>query len=265
MIIAQLTDFHLVAPGERLQGRVDTNAMFTAAIEALNRLVPAPDVVLMTGDLTDHGTAAEYEVLRRALAAVQMPYYLIPGNHDDRAALRAAFQDQAYWPVTGPMCYVVDTHPVRLLALDTVVAGASHGLIDDGQLAWLAAQLAAAPGRPTVIFMHHPPFAVGTTMDRIGCVNGGALEKVIEGHPQVERVICGHCHRPIQRRWANTLVSIAPATGHQVALSLQGAGESLTLEPPAIQLLVWLAGERCLVNHTVYVDDFGGPGPVLGG
>src|SRR5467141_4071755 len=91
MIVIQLSDPHIVAPGELLYGRVDTAEFLARSVAEINRLDPLPDVVVMTGDLVDHGNPAEYEHLRRLLAPLAMPIFVIPGNHDAREPLRAAF------------------------------------------------------------------------------------------------------------------------------------------------------------------------------
>src|SRR5260221_7375499 len=116
MLIAQLTDMHIKPPGRRAYGIVDTEAFLRAAVAHLVAQRPAPDVVLLTGDLVDAGLAEEYALLRDILAPISCPIYLIPGNHDDRAALCAAFPDHAYLPRDGGFIqYVVDAHPVRLI------------------------------------------------------------------------------------------------------------------------------------------------------
>src|SRR5467141_267282 len=91
MIVIQLSDPHIVAPGELLYGRVDTAEFLARSVAEINRLDPLPDVAVMTGDLVDHGNPAEYEHLRRLLAPLAMPIFVIPGNHDAREPLRAAF------------------------------------------------------------------------------------------------------------------------------------------------------------------------------
>jgi 3',5'-cyclic AMP phosphodiesterase CpdA len=226
-------------------------------------LVPRPDVVLATGDLVDVGTAEEYRHLRELLAPLPMPVFLIPGNHDDRAALSAVFADHAYLPRDGGFLqYAVEGYPLRLIGLDTHVPGSGAGLMCERRLAWLDARLGEAPARPTLIFMHHPPFATGIDhMDAIGLGGADLMAAVVGRHPQVERVVCGHLHRPIQVRWAGTVACSAPSTAHQVVLDLAPAAPSVfNFEPPAILLHVW--DERLgLVTHTSYVGDFGGPHP----
>ena len=257
MLIAQITDTHIKPDGVLAYRRIDTAAFLARAVDHLLHQDPRPDVVLATGDLVDAGTVAEYERLRRLLAPLPMPVYLIPGNHDDREAMRRVFADHSYLPREGFMHYVIDGGPVRLIALDTLLPGSGGGVMDGERLAWLDARLGEAPTRPTLIFMHHPPFKTGIAyMDTIGLEGADALAGVVRRHPQVERVVCGHLHRSIQARWAGTVATTAPSTAHQVALDVrEDADLGFTLEPPGYALHLWRDGLG-LVSHVVTVGDY---------
>jgi Icc protein len=263
MLIAQLTDLHIKPPGRVAYGVVDTAAMLRAAVADLMAQPSPPDAVLLTGDLTDAGRSDEYALLRELLAPIRCPIYVIPGNHDDRAALRAGFADHAYLPPgDGFIQYAVDDHPVRLIGLDTTIPGEAGGVLCADRLAWLDATLAAGRDRPTVVFLHHPPFPTGIAhMDKIGLEGAAALAAVIRRHPQVERVLAGHLHRSIQARWAGTLASTAPSPAHQVLLDLRpDAPAGFTLEPPGYQLH-WFTPDAGIVSHTVTIGQFPGPYP----
>jgi 3',5'-cyclic-AMP phosphodiesterase len=263
MLIAQITDFHLKAKGELAYGVIDTASCLTAAVAALAALKPAPDVVVGTGDLTDTGRPEDYEYLRELLAPLDMPVYLIPGNHDEREAFRQAFGLDGYLPPAGFLHYAVEEYPLRLIGLDTVVPGEPGGLLCDERLAWLARTLAAAPDRPTVIIMHHPPFPTGIAhMDRMGLAGIERFAALLARHPQVERVLCGHLHRPIEARIGVCVIaSTAPSTAHQVALDLRPDGPSaFTMEPPGYQLHLWRPGSG-MISHTALIGAFPGPYP----
>lgn len=262
MIVAQISDSHIVAPGVLLYGRVDTAGFLTRAVAALNRLDPPPDIVVLTGDLVDKGQPAEYEHLRALLAPLAMPVFVIPGNHDAREALRAAFGGDLYLPRDGFLQYAVEDHPVRLIALDTLIPGEGGGELCAERLLWLDRTLAAAPGRPTLVMMHHPPFATGIArMDRAGLRGSDAFAAIIARHPQVERILCGHLHRAIDRRFAGTIAGTAPSTAHQIRLDLRaGAPLRFMFEPPGYQLHLWRDG--ALVSHTASIGDWPGPYPL---
>jgi 3',5'-cyclic AMP phosphodiesterase CpdA len=228
------------------------------AVDHLNALRPRPDVVLATGDLADEGRVDEYERLRTILERLAMPAYLIPGNHDDRANLRTAFDHHAYLGQNGPFFqYTIEDWPLRLIALDTLVPGSGGGRLCADRLAWLDGRLLEAPERPTLIFMHHPPFVTGIgSMDGMGLDGIEALATVIRRHPQVERIVAGHLHRPIVRRFAGTVACTCPATAHQVALDLPPATRlAMVMEPPACMLHVWLGEELGLVTHVSLIGD----------
>jgi Icc protein len=257
MLIAQITDTHIKPEGSLAYGRVDTSAFLARAVDHILHLDPRPDVVLGTGDLVDGGTPSEYARLRHLLSPLPMPVYLIPGNHDDRDALREVFADYPQMPREGFIQYVVDDGPLRLIAVDTLIPGQSGGCVDAERLRWLDAQLSAAPSKPTMIFMHHPPFKTAIQfMDSIGLEGADAMAEVVRRHPQVERVVCGHLHRSIQSRWAGTVATTAPATAHQVDLDIrEEVGLAISMEPPGYALHLWRP-DIGLVSHVLHVGDF---------
>ncbi len=201
MVIAQITDTHIRRKGRPLYGVIDTAKHLRRCIEHVNRLEPRPDVVLATGDLTDGGKPKEYRRLRKLLDEVAAPVLVIPGNHDDREGLRAEFSDYPHVAATGRYFqYVVDDYPVRLIALDSTEPGRPGGFLDDARLDWLAARLAERRDRPTLVFMHHPPFQTGIrAMDALGFIGVERFGEIIERCGHVERIVAGHKHSSITR------------------------------------------------------------------
>ena len=270
MLIAQISDPHIVAAGklfrgpvqgtapggERISHEFDTAAFLARSVAALNALVPRPDIVVLTGDLVDHGAPEEYVHLRQLLAPLQMPCFVIPGNHDGREALRQAFRTDGYLPDDGFLQYAVEDYPVRLVALDTLVEGKGGGELCQDRLRWLDRTLAAQPNRPTAVLMHHPPFATGISyMDGHGLDNAAGLAEIVARHPQIERILCGHLHRAIDRRFAGTVAGTAPSTAHQIRLNLLPDSRiSFVFEPPGYQLHLWQDGR--LTTHTAVIGDW---------
>ena len=262
MIVAQLSDPHIVAVGELLYGRVDTAQFLARAVAEINRLDPLPDVVVVTGDLVDHGAPAEYEHLRVLLAPLRMPLFVIPGNHDAREALRQAFGADGYLPAEGFLQFAIEEFPVRLVALDTLLPGDNRGVLCAERRGWLEATLVAARERPTLLLMHHPPFTTGIDfMDRFRLADAAALAEIVARHPQIERILCGHLHRAIDHRFAGTVAGTAPSTAHQLRLNLSpNAPLRFMFEPLGYQLHVWRE-DGGLVSHTAVFGDWAGPYP----
>jgi len=260
MLLAQISDLHIGAAGSAMDVHAHTAEHLARAVEHLNRMDPSPDAVLCTGDLVDEGSPAEYARLAELLTPLRAPYYLVAGNHDDRENLRAAFAHRGYFPAEGFLQYAIDLGPLRVLALDTNVPGAPGGLLCAARLAWLEARLAEEPSRPTIVMQHHPPFRTGMQqMDTMILDGMEAMADVVRKHPQVERIVCGHLHRPITRRVGGTLAMTCPSTAHQVELDLRARGRlAVITEPPACLLHTW-SEDLGLVSHTSYIGDFGTP------
>ncbi|TDV38323.1 3',5'-cyclic AMP phosphodiesterase CpdA [Paraburkholderia caballeronis] len=265
MLLAQISDLHVKPPGALAYRRVDTAASLARCIAKLNALTPRPDAVIMTGDLVDRGTPEEYAHLKSLLAALELPYYLLVGNHDAREPLRAAFAERSELRAGGEFVqYAADVGPLRVIALDSMQPGQSAGALCDTRLDWLAAQLEDARGRPTIVALHHPPFDCGIAhMDAIRLAPEAStrLEALVAQYPNVERVICGHVHRPMFVRFGGTIASAVPAPAHQVTLDLRADGPSaFSLEPPAFALHRY-DPRTGIVTHHAYVDDADGPYP----
>ena len=261
-LLAQVSDMHIKAGGKLSYRVVDTESSLARCVAHVMKLPQVPDAILFTGDLTDFGKPEEYDNLARLLAPLPMPVFLMPGNHDDPGTMRAKFPAHAYLRQrAGRLDYVVDDFPVRIVALDSTVPQASGGVIDDAQLAWLDGTLARS-GKPTIVALHHPPFWTGIGhMDNIGLANPDSLERVIAKHRHVERVLSGHLHRTIFKRFGGTIASTSPSPSHQVALDLHDdAASRFMMEPPGFQLHLWREGTG-VVSHTVAIGEFAGPYP----
>ncbi len=261
VLVAQLSDPHVVAPGERWQGRVDTTGMLRAALVSVLACRPRPEALLLTGDLVASGQPQEYEALASVLEVWPGPLYLLPGNHDDRAALRAAFPQHAWLGAEGPVQYAVMLADRRLLVLDTQVPGEEFGALDAPQLDWLAGQLEAHAGERLWIAMHHPPFRLEVPgLDALGLHRGAhELERMLRAHGGVEQIICGYVHRSVDRLFGGALASCAPSTAYQHQLDWQGERPlAFNLEPAGYRLYA-LASGGGVAAHTVFAAQYAGP------
>jgi 3',5'-cyclic-AMP phosphodiesterase len=251
VIVAHLTDLHLrVGPDDAGSARA-----LAAAVGALAALDPAPGAVLLTGDLTETGDPRAYARLRELLAPLAAPVHPIPGNHDDRDALRAAFADHpGLTGDDGYVQYVAPCGPLRIVLCDTQLPGSDGGRLDGERRAWLAAQLDAEPQTPTLLAMHHPPILTGIDrFDAIGLPDGDrdALAALLRERPQVVAgVASGHIHRALTGAIAGVPVVVAPSAWRQAALDLRpDAPIELGDDRPGYALHV-VTGDAALVTHT---------------
>ena len=260
MLIAQLTDSHIRPEGALFADVVDTLAMLESAVDTVLALSPRPDVVLVTGDLTNDGEPEAYAAIRPTLARLPMPVYAIPGNHDDREAMLALNGVASIGAGSAFRQYAVDLDDLRLVALDSNVPGKPHGELCAERLDWLEAELAATADRPVLIMVHHPPAETGIGfMDRIGLVPDERLDSIIGRHAtRIQRIVCGHIHRAIFYSWQGVPVSVAPGVAHHVILALEGEEPAFVMEPPGFHLHHWSKAGG-LVTHQVPIGAYPGP------
>lgn len=183
MRLVQITDAHLHA---------DVTTRSRAGVPWLHfqRVLAAaaaerPDVIVVTGDISQDETAASYTLAKEALAGLPCPWFWLPGNHDQVAFMCAEH----------PLLDEVDLQQWRLLLLNTQVPGQPFGELGSEQLMALTTRL-EEDDRPTLIAMHHPPVDVGADwMDAIGLQDREAFWQVLSASPQVKVVLFGHAHQ----------------------------------------------------------------------
>jgi len=246
LLIAQISDTHILArAADHPAAQLRANCL-RRCIADINQ--QRPDAVIFTGDTVQHGQADEYAQLRQLLAPLEAPLYLIPGNRDDNEMLRTAFADQAYLPINGDFLhYTVEDYALRLVAIDSTSPGERKGVFCPARQAWLDAKLSEQPNRPTLLFIHHPPFDVADHY--VGGYRrpeeAAALTDVVSRHSQVMGMLCGHVHWPVERQWAGTSARIMPS----IAVDLRkGVDETEAREQP-IYMLHRLSEETGLVSQ----------------
>jgi len=258
MLIAHISDFHVFAD------RPETFLVRPDAAEAARRVVadmaafcPAIDAVAFTGDLVDGGSAENYALLLRLLSPLSVPIFVVPGNHDGREHLRAAFAKRLPFEDEEFLHYETECRGIRILALDTLVAGRIEGCLCEKRLAWIAARLSRRTSQPLLVAMHHPPFATGlAALDEMALVEGAErLFEMLNDWPATVRILCGHIHRPAHGVFRRHFVAIAGSPAFQVDLDLapDAAEPGLVREPYAYFIHRLDAGGDFTV-HSRYVE-----------
>jgi len=243
-LLLQLSDLHLGSdPSE-----VDPLDSLRAAVDAVAALADRPDALLVSGDLSDDGSARSYEQAAELLGELGLPIHVLAGNHDDRAAMRKVFG----LPGDGdePINYSTDLGPLRLLALDSTRPGEDGGELSEETLGWLDAELAREPAAPTILALHHPPLVTALPPFDGICLSAAeraGLAAVLERHPQLRRVVCGHIHRTIVAELGGRAVLAIPSVYRQARLEFRSGGFALSEDPAGFALHAW-TGED-LASH----------------
>lgn len=196
MIIAQISDTHIALDTPDAGQRVRD---FEVTIADINALDPAPDVIVHTGDVVHNGRQDEYAQAVRILARARAPVYVIPGNKDDRASLRAAFAPRGYLsPGSDFVQYAIGDYPVRLIAVDTLNLSSNKGAFCPERAERLIRLIDAETTRPIAVLAHHPPFEVKVGPDPINFETSGMmmrLRQTLRHSDRVVAVFSGHVHR----------------------------------------------------------------------
>lgn len=263
VLIAHISDLHITPPATLAYGRVDTDAALRRTIGTLNRMMPQPDLVVISGDIANSALPEEYEHAAKLLAMLQAPFAAIPGNHDRRIPMRKVFPDSTYGAVDDPLNATRAVRGLDILLLDSTIADVPHGELDEPTLSWLDRALGASATRPALLFLHHPPFDTGIVYtDTMRLRNAGSLAAVLRRHPRALLVAAGHVHRSAQTVFAGISATICPAGEQAVTLAFEPRWpEVFRIEPPALHLHAWIPGEGfgSMVTYVVPIGEFPGP------
>ncbi len=211
MIIAQISDTHIALDAPDSDRRLRDFALTVADI---NTLDPAPDVIVHTGDIVHNGRQDEYAEAAAILAAARAPVYVLAGNKDDRANLRAAFSASGYLaPDSAFIDYAVDGYPVRLIALDTLNLGSNKGDFCAERAGRLIDLIDADTTKPLAVFTHHPPFEVMVGPDQLHFETPemmSRLRRALQHSGRVVAVFSGHVHRAAEGHVGSIPATVMP-------------------------------------------------------
>lgn len=196
ILVAQLTDTHLFADETLTMKGFPTVCSFQTVLEQVRQLQPQPDLLLLTGDLSQDETIVSYEQLRDRITPLSIPAYWIPGNHDQSLADMAQvlctdlISPEKYFQMGG----------WQFILLNSMLEQQVYGELATEVLEKLKQQLQTTPHLPTLIALHHPPLSIASPwMDAIGLQNRTELLAVLDRYPQVKLVIFGHIHQEFDR------------------------------------------------------------------
>lgn len=230
LLVAQITDTHLFADPNQEQKGIVTAKSLQFVIERVEQLQPQPDVLLLTGDLSQDETPESYRYLQSILHPLSIPAYWIPGNHDDLPLMEQILDREPIFPDKS-----FQLGSWQFILLNSAIHGCVHGKLSLPSLEWLEHQLQNANHSPTLIAIHHPPLFVNSAwMDNISLQNRDDLLAILNRHPQVRLVIFGHIHQEFSHERQGIHYFGTPSTCVQFAPNLDEFG--LDSLPPGFRL-----------------------------
>ncbi len=240
--IVQLTDLHVFAdPDARLFG-IPTRELLIDVVAHVRQHEGRVDHVVVTGDHTHDETPEACQALRQILEPWLDRLWQVPGNHDDRAVLRAAFADRIRGEGAARVNFSFTADRWLCLGLDTQLPGQVAGLMDEDQVGWIRRQLAEHEPDAVALFLHHPPVVMGSVwMDRIGLTGRELLQELIQEDARIRLVCCGHVHYESEHTVGAATVVTTPSTGLQFLP--EGDVTTFVAAPPAYRVIE-LSGDR---------------------
>jgi 3',5'-cyclic-AMP phosphodiesterase len=206
LLIAQITDTHLFSDSQNKMFDCPTNQTFAAVINTIANLQPPPDILLLTGDISQDETVASYQYAKSLIEPLKIPTYWLPGNHDQNI--------QSIRSLNGDYISAIKSFARsgwQFILLDSMVIQQPYGELSIAQLEFLTQQL--ENDLPTLVAVHHPAIACGLGyMDEIGLRNAADFWEVIDRHPQVKVILSGHIHQEFATQRHHVKVLGTPST-----------------------------------------------------
>lgn len=216
-MIVQISDTHIVERGRLLYDKADTARHLAETVSEINAMRPRPDAVLITGDLVERPGPETYGHFRDLVEPLQMPTFLMPGNHDDPQLMSEFFADTLMFPGRAPLYqYVIEDLACRVVMLNSHFDQSELPTFGPRRLAWLEKTLAESD-RPTLVAIHHPPMKTGVGfIDMAGSDWYREFGRAVNRNGHVIKVICGHGHLDLSGRIGRVPVQMVGAIAHQL-------------------------------------------------
>jgi 3',5'-cyclic-AMP phosphodiesterase len=253
-VIGHVSDLHL-------DGSDGAHARAARAAAYLATMADGLDGVLVTGDISDRGSPAEaavaddYAAARALFGALPVPTVFAPGNHDERTAFARVLLNRVGHEPGEPIDQLAEFAGLRLAVLDSVVPGEPYGCLRPQTLEWLDATLSATPVTPALVALHHPPVPLGLPwLDLIGLRDSAGLRQVIDRHPQVVAILCGHAHSAASSGFAGRPVRVAPGVRSSAALPWERSGGTMLTGAP-VGVSAHLVAAGSITTHVRYLPE----------
>ena len=240
--MVQISDPHVVVPEKQPVLGHNTAERLRAAVEAVNGLRPRPDLVILTGDLTNDEEEGSYLLVQSMLAQLKAPLYLAVGNHDARRPFRRIMMGEVN-PQSDPIHYTFRRNGYRFIVLDSLQEGKITGSVDKTQLSWLEDTLSDSSETFTIVCLHHPPVPTGVRwMDSMMLQQPDRLLRVLDRHPSVRWVLCGHVHHAFSINRGRITYLTAPSVSFQFRQDplpppAENPARLLSGEPPGFRIV----------------------------
>ena len=246
--ILQISDTHLFGDKNRKINGSNSYHNLKNVIHHVVSLEKTPDLIIVSGDLSQDCTFESYQHLANLLNRCGIKYYFCPGNHDDVDIINKVFDMN--WK-KDKVDYSFDLNGWSINVIDTSVYPDVGGELSDEQLKNLEKSLNQNKSKPTIVFMHHHPISINSKwLDNYILKNPEKFINIVKSNPQVKAVLFGHIHQVFEKSIDGTFYGSAPASCYQVVPKT----ETFTIEKlTAGYRLIELDGDK-FSSKVIWVD-----------
>jgi len=239
MIIVQLSDLHV--------GSQFLPEVFETVVKEVNEL--NPDVIVITGDLTNEGLMKEYEKCKSLLTKFNTKKIIsISGNHDYRNTGYLLFKKFFPFQTVNEL-----DDDVVLVTVGTARPDRNEGEVGYRQNLWLERTMKKYKDKVKIVAMHHHLIPIPDTgSDQLTVVDAGDILRTVLD-TQVDVVLCGHKHRPWAWNFGKlTVVNAGAATSERVRGLFENTYNILTVSNKKVQVdLKIVGGKRLHIDEIV--------------
>ncbi|MCR9195175.1 MAG: metallophosphoesterase [Hyphomonas sp.] len=253
MHIAILTDIHLTVE-KNVRQDIDPKRRLVEALDFISGLPISLDLIVVMGDLAESAEPQAYEWLLELVSKVDCPVRLLIGNHDDRDVFKSLCSPELI-DRDGFVQSSVETDREMFLFLDTVRTGETGGSYCSKRQAWLSEQLHRSKGKAAYLFMHHPPFDVGTHHDASKIKEHGDFAAIVREYGTVSHILVGHIHRTASGRWCNASWSSLGGTHVQSNLTFPGVRKAYRTGSGYVGILM-IEGPTSIFHYSDFVNNY---------
>ncbi len=226
ILIAQITDCHLPADAERSYRGINPRRNLKVCLDKVKTI--RPDVLLLTGDLSEDGSRESYRFLKTSFKPLAVPVLALPGNHDDAGLL------EEFFPGSPVDSISVSEHGAwQIIRLNSCQPGKPEGRLGERTLIELEDFLKNSEDRPLLIALHHQPIAIGSPwIDKYALLQPQPLLQMIDRYANVKAVVWGHIHQ-------------AYASDRNGTAMLGGPSSAINAVPGALKFTPDQSGPAC--------------------
>lgn len=251
----QISDSHLGPTRAYEKYGVRPFLWLERVVAEINNFPQPPDFVIHNGDLINDQGETSMALAAEALSRLNVPLYLVTGNHDNRALLRKYFGVPGE-DLDAPLDYTFEVKGERFMVLDAFDLSVRQptGHLSEQQLDRVRAE-AGHNDPPLTVFLHYPAFEMGSPwLDANMPLDNGEdfHTALLPLRDRLRGVFFGHLHRSCHLIRDGITYTCAPSTSWQYAWRPWDDEPIVdSLYPPSYQVVAYFPDQVIVKQYPI--------------